>query len=79
MAVRQDYVALERGWEFYFVRMLQRCRAAGAGEKRWRAAAVQDMLTREAKRPVNAERLGVRQPSGALGGRVVGDDGGAAW
>ena len=32
-----------RGWEIYFGWMiLQICRAAGAGEKRWRATALQD-------------------------------------
>ena len=37
----------------------------GAGEKRWRATAVQD-LAEMRNGPANAKRLGVRQPSGAL-------------
>ena len=37
-----------------------------SGEKRRRAAALSKTLARGTRRPANAKRLGVRQPSGAL-------------
>jgi hypothetical protein len=59
-----------RGWICFWIVVLQRCRAYGAGgkavegwrsPKRWRGDDDAD----------NAKRLGVRQPSGALTRRLV--------
>ncbi len=57
-----------RGWiSFWFV-VLQRCRADGAPRKSGGGPPQSKTLARGAKVPNNAERLGVRQSSGAWSG-----------